>query len=191
MNLRLSMCRALLLPVGFLALSACAESTAPPTAAHAPSSLRASSSATPSATADKIHTERIAVSFGDVKKLASMLRDVLDVGGPREGQIRAILVDDASGDLVVFGTDEGIGQVRRMIAGLSVIPADKGVEVEVVPLVHATAANVAHAVRPTANPGAKVIVDEPTNSIILSASLEERDRLRRVIAALDVEAKAR
>lgn len=191
MNTRSSILCSLLFASGLLALSACAETSTASTGARAPSTGHLPASSPPAAKVEKIHTERIAVGFSDVKKLASMLRDVLDVEGPREGAIRALMGDESTGDLVVFGTDEGIEQVRRMIAGLSERPSESGTEVEVVPLVHATAANVAHAIRPAANPGAKVIADEPTNSIILRASADERDRLRRVIAALDVEPKPR
>src|SRR5262245_24641302 len=110
MNMRSSILHALFLSCSLLALSACAGTGAKRAATQAPSR------GTQDGKADKVHAERIQVSFGDVKKLASVLRDVLDMEGPRQGPIRAILVDEPTGDLVIIGTDAGIASARRLIS---------------------------------------------------------------------------
>jgi len=186
----------LILAGSLLALPACtaaggAVATRPPAPASAHPRDKG---AAPAAGVAEIHAERIPVAFADVEALAAILQDIFGVRGPGDGEgpVRAILVDDRTRDLIVFGTDEGIARVRKLLApACDPAAAADGEGVEVVPLAHAAATEILHVVAPMAGPRTLLMADEPTNSLVIRGVPEQRERLRRVIAALDLPAKSR
>jgi len=133
-----------------------------------------------------VRAERIAVAFADAKRLASMLDTAL-VEGPAHGAVRAVLVDDRSGELLVFGTDAGIARVRAFLSpGLI---EDAGADdVEVVKLEHADAQNLVRIVTPMVHGRIRVEPDPAMNALVLSGEPSARDRVKKIVASLDAEA---
>ena len=122
------------------ALSACAQKPPPArvgTSDPTPREARPSSA--------PVRAERLQVAFGDVKRLATMLERAL-VDGPDRGEVRAVLVDERSGELIVFGTDAGIARARAFLSP-GVIDKSGAEEVEVLHLTHADAQSVANTVQ--------------------------------------------
>src|SRR5687768_11364481 len=76
-----------------------------------------------------IRSERIAVAFDDAKRVATLVERAL-VESPQRGEIRAVLVDERTGELVVLGTQAGIAQVRAFLSpGLVAAEGTDAVEV--------------------------------------------------------------
>ena len=133
-----------------------------------------------------VRAERIAVAFDDIKRVAVMLERALVDGPPDRGEVRAVLVDERSGELVIVGTEEGIARARAFLSPALIEPQGAD-EIEVVRLAHADAQNVARVVASLVHGGVRVVPDSAMNALVLSGDAEARDRVKKVVASLDVE----
>jgi type II secretory pathway component GspD/PulD (secretin) len=170
-----------------------ASEAATPSSVSTPAALRASAAETRTylpPPAD-LHSERVAVRFGDPRRLADLLTEVFDLHhGAGSGDVRAVLVDGATAELVVVATDAGVAAVRRLLApGCTDAPAEDA-RVEVVPLAHARANSVVHTLTPMAPRGARIVPDEPTNALVISGSAAERATVIALAKSLDVSPAA-
>lgn len=133
----------------------------------------------------KVRSERISVAFGDVHQLASLLQQTLTDGTRTTGPVRAVLVDERTGELVVFGTDEGIARVKAFLSP-GVLEDGRG-DIAVLALTHAGAEELLHLVQPLCTGGARIVADPATNSIIVSGTADARACVQKAVTALDVE----
>jgi general secretion pathway protein D len=132
---------------------------------------------------DEIVTRVIEVKHVAAQELVTLLRPLM----PQQGHM---IAHGNSNSLLV--TDRA-GNVDRLVSIIRRIDTGSDVEVEVIPLRHASAAEVGRtiaALEPQANgspaPGAmRLIADSRTNSVLLSGDRTQRLRLRALIAHLD------
>jgi general secretion pathway protein D len=97
--------------------------------------------------------------------------------------IQSVFAEKRTADLVVDGSYEAIAAIKTFISeACARAPSD----IEVVPLLHASASKVARAVTRAADPGVRIIAEDTTNSILLQGGAAQRERVRSVIATLDV-----
>jgi type II secretory pathway component GspD/PulD (secretin) len=131
-----------------------------------------------------VRAERVVVAFGDVKRVAVMLERALVENADR-GDVRAVLVDERSGELVIVGTEAGIARARAFLSpGLI---EQGGDEIEVLRLTHADAQNVARVVTSLVQGRVRVVPDTTMNALVLSGDVATRERVKKVVASLDVE----
>ncbi len=174
-----------------LAMGGCAAQAALEPTRDPPSRSLVRASASPAARAapanvEGVHAERIAARFGDPRRLAAALHDVLELGRSAGGDVRAVLVDEATGELIVLGTADGIAKVRALLApGLTGAP-EGDERVEVVPLANANAGAVAHTLGPMLPYRARLVSDPRANVLLVSGPAEERAKVVALAKALDV-----
>jgi type II secretory pathway component GspD/PulD (secretin) len=103
-------------------------------------------------------------------------------------RIRSVAFDERTSEIVVVGTEPGIADVARLVARLCEPAPAGGARIEVVPLTHVAASRIVEALvtAMAAEPGARIVGDAPTNSVIIEGTSEQRGRLRRAVEALDV-----
>lgn len=131
-----------------------------------------------------IRTERIPVAFDDAKRVATLVERAL-VESPQRGEVRAVLVDDRTGELVVLGTQAGIAQVRAFLSPGLV--ADGGSDaVEVIRLAHADARDLAGVAMRMVPARVRVEPDAALNALIVSGDAGSRERVKQAVAVLDV-----
>lgn len=132
---------------------------------------------------DEFVTRVIAVQHADVAQLVPILRPLV----PQTGHLAAY---PRSNVLVISDT---AANIKRLVAIVERIDASGDQGVEIVPLQHATAGEVARVldalIRSNAQPKAGnhigVIADERSNSILLSGDRAQRSQLRTIITHLD------
>lgn len=131
---------------------------------------------------DELVTRVVDVRHVPAQELVNLLRPLM----PQQGHM---LAHANSNSLVV--TDRA-GNVDRLVSIISRIDTAADAEVEVIPLRHASAAEIARtasALEPQGaaqTPGAlRLVADERTNSILLSGDRSQRLRLRTLVAHLD------
>src|SRR5688572_7214587 len=77
---------------------------------------------------DGIRSERIALRSQDAGDVSRILRELFDV--PKSRDVRAVLEEPSTNEIVVVGTDRGIAQVRRILAPALVMQdLERGVDV--------------------------------------------------------------
>jgi general secretion pathway protein D len=116
--------------------------------------------------------------------------DVVKLLRPLAPQQATFTANPSSNSILV---SDRAGNVARLMALIARMDTASDAEVEVIPLRHASAAEVARTLAtlegggaaPAAATGAKLIADERTNSILLSGDRAGRLRLRTLIAHLD------
>jgi general secretion pathway protein D len=102
------------------------------------------------------------------------------------GYIEAIVDTNT---IVITDTAENVRRIETIARALD---ADPGVEVQTLPIRNAVAAEVGEAVRSILGPaldapgGPRLTVDERSNLLLLSADAETFERVRRIVADLDV-----
>lgn len=150
-------------------------------------SARTGMGAASRANAAQVHEERVRLLCPAAKDLASaiekLVREDPEIAG---GRIQSVVLDHRTSELVVVGTGAGIANATRFTARACDPPPADSKGVEVIPLIHAAASDVVHAVGPAAASDVRVIADVPTNSIVLEGTPEQRAWLRRAIVTLDV-----
>jgi general secretion pathway protein D len=131
---------------------------------------------------DALVTRVVDLRFVSASDMAQLLRPL----APQQ----ATLSPHASSNSLLI-TDRA-GNVERLISLIRRIDTSSDAEVEVIPLRHAAAAEVARTLStleaaPGAAPGgnAKLVADDRTNSILLSGDRAQRLRLRSLVAHLD------
>ncbi|MGQ0799375.1 MAG: type II secretion system secretin GspD [Pseudomarimonas sp.] len=133
---------------------------------------------------DELVTQVIEVKHVSAQELVTLLRPLM----PQQGHM---IAHGNSNSLLV--TDRA-GNVERLRSIIRRIDTSADVEVEVIPLRHASAAEVGRTVlalepqsgAAAAAPGAmKLIADARTNSILLSGDRAQRLRMRALVAHLD------
>ncbi|MCC6522178.1 MAG: hypothetical protein IT373_05910 [Polyangiaceae bacterium] len=173
-----------------LPLGACAG---PPTA-QAPRPEPApvtAAAAAPDPARQEPHATRLAVRFGDPHRIAGVLADLFEPGQRPDGEVRAVLVDEATRELVVFATDAGLERVRAILSpGCDLAPPDEE-RVEVFPLEHAAAGAVAHTLLPLLPRGARVVPEDRSNTLLVAGPARERASVLALARALDVPAAER
>ncbi len=130
---------------------------------------------------DELVTRVIEVKHVSAQDLVTLLRPLMPQQGHMIAHSNSLLVTDRAGN------------VDRLTSIIRRIDTSADVEVEVIPLRHASASEVGRtilALEPpsgaTAAPGAmKLIADERTNSVLLSGDRAQRLRMRALIAHLD------
>lgn len=132
--------------------------------------------------ADELVTRVVDIRHVQAQELATLLRPLM----PQQGHM---LAHSNSNSLLI--TDRA-GNVDRLVSIIRRIDTAADVAVEVIPLRHASAAEIGRtigALEPpsaTQAPGAaRVVADERTNSMLLSGDRAQRLRLRALIAHLD------
>lgn len=184
MNRLLFISRIAALACSIAGLSACASGGAAPLQKTRP---RAATSAPPepSAASRALKARRFQVAFGDVRQLASVLENILEVRRRDQGPVRAILVDDPTGDLIVFGTEEGIAAVDGLMSpACEVKPSEEG-EVTVLRLQNLPAMEAVRVASRLIGSRAVFLADAPTNSLLVRAGPEDLEQIRRLVAELD------
>lgn len=178
-----------ILPVLSFAVLACSSAAPSPP----PTSVAASHEAPPASPAPPargpIVGERIPVAVGNPKELAKNLQMIFEAGSPKS-QVSAVLVDEATNELLVLGTEEGILAVRRLVDPLNHHEAPREPLAEVLRLEHADARDVAHTLLPVLKGRPTVSVDAPTNSLVIQGSPEERAQAKTLVAKLDTPRRA-
>ena len=132
---------------------------------------------------DELVTRVVEVKHISAQEVATLLRPLM----PQQGHL---LAHGNSNSLLI--TDRA-GNVDRLISIIRRIDTSADVEVEVIPLRHASAAEVGRTVTAlepqsgaTPVPGAmRMVADDRTNSILLSGDRTQRLRMRALIAHLD------
>lgn len=131
---------------------------------------------------DDLVTEVVPVKHVSAAELVPILRPLL----PASAQI---LAHPASNSLVV---SDRAGNVRRLVEIIKRVDTSSDAEVEVIPLRHANAAELARTLTELgedksapAGTAPRVFADSRTNSILLSGAKNARLRMRALIAHLD------
>ncbi|HEY4117477.1 MAG TPA: secretin N-terminal domain-containing protein [Byssovorax sp.] len=135
-----------------------------------------------------VHAERITLTHGQVKEVATMLRALYPADAERGDGARVVtvLANPAKDEIIVFGNDAGVAAVRATVSPGCVDATADARAPEVVFLTQADAHVVESAVRPFARSG-RVVVDGATNALVIDApSAAEMQRLKQLVAALDV-----
>lgn len=133
---------------------------------------------------DQLITQVVQVEHASVARIVPILRPLV----PKEGQLMAY---PPTNMLVI---SDRAANVARIVAIIRHIDQTDSSETELIPLQNATASKVAallirlvsdHGTENTRIPPTKVVVDERTNSIVLSGAASDRARMRALIADLD------
>ena len=140
-------------------------------------------SSTPAQTADEIVTQIVPVRHIAASELVPILRPLMPQGAQ-------LIAHAGSNSLVV---SDRAGNVARIVSIVQRIDTVSDAQVEMIPLQHANAAEIARTLTQLSENKAadatgessKVFADERTNSILLSGGKSGRLRLRALIAHLD------
>ena len=170
-----------LAPLALLLQLGCAQTAAPPPTKVGKSELAVSIDVRESG---PIRSERIPVAFDDAKRVASLVERAL-VESPQRGEIRAVLVDDRTGELVVLGTQAGIAQVRAFLSP-GLVSAEGTDAVEVIRLAHADAREVAGLAARMVPARVRIEPDAALNAVIVSGDAPSRERVKQAIVVLDI-----
>ena len=163
---------ALLLSSALAGCSSGATAPAPPPVA--------ARSLTPSV--EGVRSVRIPVQWRDAREVAGVLREVLGVPGPTG--VRAVLADASTSSIVVVGTEAGIGKVRQLLSP-ALVGSNEDAGTEVVALEHADVRRLASALESVAPGDVRVVIDEPTNSLVIAGPPTSRERVVRLARELD------
>ena len=132
--------------------------------------------------ADELITQIVPVKHVSVAELVPILRPLMPQGGQ-------LIAHTSSNTLVV---SDRAGNVQRLVGIIQRIDMVSDAEVEVIPLAHANAAELARTLTlladdKTAPPGEsqRVFADTRTNSILLSGAKAGRLKMRALVAHLD------
>ena len=137
-----------------------------------------------SSTSDEIVTQVVAVKSVNAAQLVPILRPLI----PQYGHLAAY---PASNILIISDRANNVNRIIRIIQRIDQVG---DADVEIVPLVNASASEVVRVInslyqQQAANEGAasgfKVVADERSNSILLSGEKDTRLRMRVLIAHLD------
>jgi general secretion pathway protein D len=138
--------------------------------------------ATPAQAADELITQIVPVKHIAASELVPILRPLMPQGAQ-------LIAHPGSNSLVV---SDRAGNVARILSIIQRIDTVSDAQVEMIPLQHASAAEVARTLTQLSDSkgdalgeSAKVFADERTNSILLSGGKSGRLRLRTLIAHLD------
>jgi general secretion pathway protein D len=133
-------------------------------------------------TADELITQIVSVKHVSATELVPILRPLMPQGGQ-------LIAHPTSNTLVV---SDRAGNVQRLVGIIQRIDMVSDAEVEVIPLAHANAAELARTLTlladdKTAPPGEaqRVFADTRTNSILLSGAKAGRLKMRALVAHLD------
>jgi len=131
---------------------------------------------------DELITQIIEVKHVNANQLVPILRPLV----PQRGHLAAV---PSSNVIIIADTAANIARLTSIIRRIDTVSGD---EIEVIPLQHASATEVARVITQldNANPktgGAKtkLVADERTNSILLSGDKTTRLRIKALIANLD------
>jgi general secretion pathway protein D len=132
---------------------------------------------------DELVTQIVPVKHVSAAELVPILRPLMPQGGQ-------LIAHAASNSLVVSDRE---GNVKRLVSIIQRIDTVSDAQVEVIPLVHASAAEMARTLTMLADDktaqangeAARVFADTRTNSILLSGAKNGRLRMRALIAHLD------
>ena len=142
-----------------------------------------------SSTSDEIVTQVIAVKNVSAAQLVPILRPLI----PQYGHLAAY---PASNMLII---SDRASNVNRMMRIIERIDQTGDTEIDVIPLEHASAAEVVRTVNTlygssaaegAGMPTVKMVADERTNSVLVSGELSQRLRLKTLIAHLDTPLEA-
>jgi general secretion pathway protein D len=136
-----------------------------------------------SSTSDEIVTQVIAVRNVSAAQLVPILRPLI----PQYGHLAAY---PASNMLIISDRAANVNRIVRIIQR---IDQSGDAEVDVIPMQHASAADVVRVVTSLyagggeggAAPNVKIVADERTNSVLVSGERSQRLRLRTLVAHLD------
>ena len=170
-----------LAPLALLLQIGCAQTAPPPPAKVGKSEVAVSIDVRESG---PIRSERIPVAFDDAKRVASLVERAL-VESPQRGEIRAVLVDDRTGELVVLGTQAGVAQVRAFLSP-GLVSAEGTDAVEVIRLAHGDARELAGMAARMVPARVRIEPDATLNAVIVSGDAPSRERVKQAIAVLDV-----
>lgn len=131
---------------------------------------------------DELITQIIEVKHVDANQLVPILRPLV----PQRGHLAAV---PSSNVIIIADTAANIARLTSIIRRIDTVSGD---EIEVIPLQHASATEVARVITQldSANPKGqgkktKLVADERTNSILLSGDKTTRLRIKALIANLD------
>ena len=132
---------------------------------------------------DELVTQVVTVKHLSAAELVPILRPLMPQGGQ-------LIAHGSSNSLVI---SDRAGNVQRLIGIIQRIDTVSDTDVEVIPLAHASAAELARTITQLADnktndasgEQAKIFADERTNSIMLTGGKNARLRLRALIAHLD------
>ncbi|HQR24901.1 MAG TPA: type II secretion system secretin GspD [Steroidobacteraceae bacterium] len=139
---------------------------------------------TVSATSDEIVTQVIAVKNVSAAQLVPILRPLI----PQYGHLAAY---PASNMLIISDRASNVNRMQRIIER---IDQTGDAQVDVIPLEHASAAEVVRVVNSLYTtaaaeggglPNVKMVADERTNSVLVSGDASQRLRLKTLVAHLD------
>jgi general secretion pathway protein D len=137
-----------------------------------------------SSSSDEIVTQVIAVRNVSAAQLVPILRPLI----PQYGHLAAY---PASNMLIISDRANNVNRIMRIIGRIDQASDE---EVEIIPLTHASAAEIVRVVNtlyagaPQGEAGAtgiKLVADERTNSVLISGEKSQRLRLKALIAHLD------
>ncbi|MGB4858695.1 MAG: type II secretion system secretin GspD [Dokdonella sp.] len=131
---------------------------------------------------DEVITQIVPVKHVSVTELLPVLRPLMPQGAQ-------LIANGSSNSLVISDRASNVSRIMDIIRRIDTVSE---AEVEVIPLSHANATEVARTLTTLAgndtaqpNGSAKVFADTRTNSILLSGSKTERLRMRALLAHLD------
>jgi general secretion pathway protein D len=135
------------------------------------------------ASPDELVTQIVPVKHVSAAELVPILRPLMPQGGQ-------LIAHAASNSLVISDRE---GNVKRLVGIIQRIDTVSDAQVEVIPLVHASAAEMARTLTLLADDktaqangeAARVFADARTNSILLSGAKNARLKMRALIAHLD------
>jgi general secretion pathway protein D len=141
-----------------------------------------------SSTSDEIVTQVIAVRNVSAAQLVPILRPLI----PQYGHLAAY---PAANMLII---SDRAANVSRMVRIIQRIDQSGDAEVDVIPMQHATAADVVRVVTSLyagggeggAAPTVKIVADDRTNSVLVSGERSQRLRLRTLVTHLDTPLEA-
>jgi len=134
-----------------------------------------------SSTSDEIVTQVIQVHNVSAAQLVPILRPLI----PQYGHLAAY----PSSNMLIIS--DRAANVNRMVRIIQRIDSGGDADIDVIRLEHASAADIVRVVNSLtsaqgeAAPGAKVVADERTNSVLLSGEAAQRLRMRTLITHLD------
>jgi type II secretory pathway component GspD/PulD (secretin) len=136
----------------------------------------------PASTVEGIHAVRIPLRSRDARQVSGVLRELL--GLPHDRDVRAILDEPSTDSLVVVGTDAGIARVRSLLSP-ALVGGEEDAGIDVVTLQHAEAHRLLHAVEEVAPGDVRLVVDEATNSLVVSGPVASRQKVLALARVLD------
>lgn len=153
-----------------------------PTASPAPRDAAAPTARPRAATVEGVHAVRIPLRSESAPQVTGILRELLDL--PHHPDVRAVLDEPSTNSVVVIGTDAGIARVRSLLSP-ALLGGEDDAGVDVVALQHATAHRLLHAVEKVSPDDVRLVVDEATNSLVVSGPASSRQKVLALARALD------